>query len=102
MNKHSNKYQITDSNTVTFSKSCFHCGNETFFEITYKQYEDWVLNNKYVQDVFPEMNKEDREVLISGTHPKCWEEMFPIIEDDEFDDIDYDQFTDEELGFDKE
>lgn len=101
MNKYMNKYYI-DGDFVLFTKVCFHCGIDSVIRITKDQYEDWVVNDGYAQDVFPEMTNEDREQLISGTHPKCWEEMFPIVEDDEFDDIDYSQFSDEELGFDKE
>lgn len=101
MNKYMNNY-ITDGTNVFFTKRCFHCGKDSEITITTAQYEAWVVNDGYIQDIFPEMTNEDREVLISGTHPKCWEEMFPIIEDDEFDDIDYSKFSDEELGFDKE
>jgi len=28
---------------------------------------------EFVQNVFPEMSPEDRELLISGTHPACWD-----------------------------
>ena len=32
-----------------------------------------------IQDVFPdsEMTKEQREILISGTCPECWDVLFP-------------------------
>jgi hypothetical protein len=29
-----------------------------------------------VQDAFPEVPKEYREMFISGTCPKCWDDMF--------------------------
>jgi hypothetical protein len=29
-----------------------------------------------IQDVFPELNADEREFMISGTHPACWDEMF--------------------------
>ena len=31
--------------------------------------------------LFPELSASDREVLISGTHAKCWEEMWPQDDD---------------------
>ena len=99
MNKYSNNY-ITDGKNVFFTKNCMHCGKDSEITITLAQYEEWVVNDGYIQDVFSEMSNEDREVLISGTHPNCWKEMFA--DEDEFEDIDYSSFSDEELGFDDE
>lgn len=99
MNKYSNNY-ITDGKNVFFTKNCMHCGKDSEITITLTQYVSWVINNAHIQDVFPEMSNEDREVLISGTHPNCWKEMFA--DDDEFEEIDYSNFSDEELGFDNE
>ena len=50
------------------------------------QYEVWSLNRQAVeswrageniQNAFPDMSVGDREVLISGTHPACWDQLFP-------------------------
>ena len=38
----------------------------------------------FVQDAFPFMSPADREVLISGTHPACWTEMFGEEEEEEW------------------
>jgi hypothetical protein len=29
------------------------------------------------------MSNEDREVMISGTHPDCWNAMFPEFDEEE-------------------
>ena len=29
-----------------------------------------------VQRVWPEMSRDERELLITGTHPACWSAMF--------------------------
>ena len=76
MNKYNNNYQFLDEG-VLFSKECCHCGEESWFRITEKEYEAWITNDGYIQDVFPHMSNEDREVMISGTHPDCWNAMFP-------------------------
>jgi hypothetical protein len=34
-----------------------------------------------IQDAFPEVDKETRELIISGTHPACWQKMFGDAED---------------------
>ena len=38
---------------------------------------------EFVQDVWPDMSADDREMLISGTHPACWTELFGGEDDDE-------------------
>lgn len=37
----------------------------------------------FVQDAFPDLPADQREQLISGTHPACWESMFADLPDDE-------------------
>lgn len=39
---------------------------------------------EYVQNVWPEMDVDQRELLITGTHPACWNAMFPEEDEDEF------------------
>lgn len=36
----------------------------------------FVKGEGYVQTVFPYLNEDQREILVSGIHPKCWNEMF--------------------------
>jgi hypothetical protein len=40
----------------------------------------------YVQDAFPYLSAPEREQLISGTHPKCWDEMFECAEEYDYQD----------------
>jgi hypothetical protein len=56
------------------------------------EYELWVLDRQLVerwrggeliQDVFPDMSVNDREMLITGTHPACWDKLFPAEEEGE-------------------
>lgn len=39
------------------------------------------MKGALVQQAFPEMSADQRELLISGTHPKCWDEMFAGVEE---------------------
>ena len=56
------------------------------------QYEVWSLDceavtrwqeGENIQSAFPDMSAEDREVLISGTHPVCWDKLCPAEEEGE-------------------
>ena len=57
-------------------KKCIMCGDEVFFLMTKYQYDQWIVNKKYIQDVFPHVSKDIREWMISGTHPNCWDKLY--------------------------
>lgn len=38
-------------------------------------YGSWVAG-LYIQDAFPYLNADSRELLMTGIHPPCWEQMF--------------------------
>jgi len=67
---------------------CYQCGEEGEIGLTAEEligYEQWQQDNdSYIQDCMPTLPKELREQLITGTHPKCWEEMFNFDEEDEY------------------
>lgn len=35
-----------------------------------------VRRHVFIQDLLPELDADQREMLISGTHPECWKELF--------------------------
>lgn len=55
--------------------NCVMCKDEHVIHITEEQYTAWQLG-KYIQDAMPEIDAGKRELLISGTCPKCWEKLF--------------------------
>lgn len=38
-------------------------------------------NRRFVQDIFPYLNEDERELLISNICPECWKKMFGSDED---------------------
>lgn len=62
------------------TKMCFHCKKVGFIIM---DQQDWINGIKdyqigaFVQDAFPKLNDGQREQIISGTHPECWEILFP-------------------------
>lgn len=75
------KPYMLNENNYGFTKTCMYCSETTEFIITKDEYERWIIDNEYIQDVFSYLDKEEREMLISGTHPKCWKEMFANIDE---------------------
>ena len=71
------------------SKKCPHCKERSFFAFNKEEYERLFVKNEFVHVVFPDLSAEEREVMISGTHPKCWNEMFENLDED----LDEDDFN---------
>ena len=72
---------------------CPFCGKAHEIEVNEIDYLDW-QDGELVQNAFPYLSADEREMLVSGICPKCWNESFG--EDDEFLDWDYN----EDMGFD--
>ena len=61
---------------VVVHNFCVWCKKDGRFVLTPQQYRDIVVNGKYIQDVFPDLDADEREFMISGTHSVCWNDMF--------------------------
>lgn len=55
--------------------TCPFCGKESVVSVFEDDYYAW-LRNGLVQDVFPYLSADERELLISGICPECWEKTF--------------------------
>jgi hypothetical protein len=54
---------------------CSFCGQPGLVRVFPRELRLWESGLK-VQDAFVGMSADEREMLISGTHPKCWEAAF--------------------------
>lgn len=73
------------SETVTVTcRRCFLCGEQSTVTVPLQGFTLW-QSGALVQFAFPEMPAEQRELLISGNHPECWDREFdrPIDDEDE-------------------
>jgi hypothetical protein len=50
---------------------CCVCNKSSVIKVDGDRYREW-QRGTYVQTAFPEMRDDDRELLVSGTHPECW------------------------------
>lgn len=71
-------------NTVRYMpKQCGWCSKPpTLMVLDATEYERWQAG-EFVQVAFPTMSADLREVLISGTHPQCWDKMLSDWDEDE-------------------
>ena len=64
--------------------ACTCCDEAYLFGVALSGVEAW-RGGAFVQDAFPELPKQYREMLISGTCPSCWDAMFGSFDDDDED-----------------
>ena len=65
---------------MLYTVTCEGCENVHTFALDQKALEAW-QSGVHVQQAFPELSDDERELLISGTCGASWEEMFPEEED---------------------
>jgi len=54
---------------------CLVCGQAARITVAKDSYVLWA-GGAYVQDAFPSMSSDERELLVSGTHKECWDVLF--------------------------
>ena len=61
--------------TITINcPPCFHCGERAQVKVLKGDFDRW-QGGELIQRAFPEMPADQREMLITGTHPACWDAM---------------------------
>ena len=63
-------------NTTSFVTSrCEYCDKSSLVVLPTDRFERW-QSGQLVQDVFPDLSADLRELLLYGTHPACWVVMY--------------------------
>ena len=89
---------------------CPFCGHTNIIMVDENDYLDW-KDGKLAQDAFWYLDPDEREMLISGVCPKCWDNMISVEteeeeEDDDWEDAawhdtcDWEEDFSDEIGFD--
>lgn len=58
------------------TRRCIHCGKTGTVTVPKAELEAATKLDGPIQQRFPNLTTEQREQIISGTHPACWDEMF--------------------------
>lgn len=72
---------MTDECIVPVIVTCSECGTTETYMLPLRNTIAW-RSGMLIQDAFPDMPAEDREFLISGLCPKCWNKLFGSIDED--------------------
>lgn len=69
------KVTVEGEKAILRTIPCLRCKEASTLTVAVSEYEAWV-GGTLIQRAFPTMPVGEREMLISGIHPKCWDEMF--------------------------
>lgn len=68
--------------TTIIERPCPFCGQPHYVEVNFIDYWMWEQGMN-AQDAFPYLGPNEREILITGICPKCWDNMFVGGDEDE-------------------
>lgn len=80
------KTELIERNGTTFVKltyTCMWCQQPVQVEVVHEEYREWLEKGLLVQNAMPNTSGADREVLMTGSHVKCWDEGMKEPDDDD-------------------
>jgi hypothetical protein len=71
-------FSSTDSivEQVILNNTCIHCGEANQITLDAVALANW-RNRELIQNVFPKLDYNQREIIQTGIHPECFDSMFP-------------------------
>lgn len=69
----------SDKDYLQIVTHCIVCDKKSTLSVNEDEYNDW-RSGTLIQKAMPSLSLDEREKLISGTCPECWDEMFKEIE----------------------
>jgi hypothetical protein len=66
---------------VVRTRACPVCGKRQTMTLDRERFWRW-QHDTYIQEAFPELSADERELLISGTDNECFQRLFAEDDDD--------------------
>jgi hypothetical protein len=57
------------------TNACMVCQHVSQLQLDLYSLESW-RNGELIQNAFPDLSASQRELIMTGTHSWCWDEMF--------------------------
>jgi hypothetical protein len=67
---------------IKLTYTCMWCQKPCEVEVPHEEYVNWITGGPLIQNAFPNTSAADREVLMTGSHAKCWDEGMKEPEED--------------------
>lgn len=65
----------SEEKIVFLTSPCPHCGGRSTVELYPSEITAWKRGFS-IQRAFPRLSENERELILSGLHPQCWDEVF--------------------------
>jgi len=62
--------------TVTLTKQCIFCGKIVLINVNRSDLQDYQNSGKLIQNAFPYLTADEREIMISGVCGECFDKVF--------------------------
>ena len=62
--------------SIEFVGKCKNYGKMWSISVSKEHYIDFKQKGKLIQDAFPELSSDERELLLSGICSECWDKIF--------------------------
>jgi hypothetical protein len=76
MTTHTFNFSNNSTDTCTHSNTCYHCGESNEIILDFTAFMRWYNGDGLIQDIWPNLTGDERELILSGIHPECWNRMF--------------------------
>ena len=68
---------MSKERNLTVEVKCYQCGETFELKVAFDDWQEYVSDvRRHIQDIFPYLTSAERELLISNTCEKCWNDMF--------------------------
>jgi hypothetical protein len=59
-----------------YTTTCRMCGVANDITLDFQSYMKHYTGEYLIQDIWPNLSADERELILTGIHPVCWEKMF--------------------------
>jgi hypothetical protein len=68
--------EVVSPMDLTVQINCTFCHEPNLVRVNHQDYITYINDELHVQDAFPYLTPDERELFISGTCTTCWNAMF--------------------------
>lgn len=69
-------------NVAKLGVECWQCGTVYVIVVDLEGYLSWLYEGKLLQHALPQNTHDERELLLTGTCGKCYDELFNLGEEE--------------------
>lgn len=67
---------------ILINRTCPYCQKAQTLRVSASGYNQW-KSGKLIQRALPELSNDEREILLTGICPECWDKMLTPMEEEE-------------------